>query len=338
MSNAAVRWVETEMENKRIRRPDILADRQSTRFIWQAREDVPHAEVLGGVIERCRVMPVVRLLKWDRIHDIPLEHREPGMVRKDNEGKDAYAAYAILPGYICDAILEQNRDRGVVELTALRGMDAEQFAALRIDELFFPERKSVDEGIDETPQTYADVRLAIESRIHAAKINGLGYSSHQLAILEACAQEMDRAIRIAERYDNALVDESEGELELGRNNPQYKQKYDAADLAALKRAGRPRRDAFMKRLADQTVDLQTTVRDAIVEKNSQVSNVQEIAQAVATSVAAEFAKVFAAQRRVPIETPPAGESDQGKAQTLAPEPEATKPTAQSKPPKFQQHK
>src|SRR5262245_4919542 len=186
--------------------PDALADRQSTRFIWHCREDVPHAEVLGGVIERCRVMPVIRFLKWDRMEDIPLEHREPGMMRRDHENKWAYAAYAILPGFICDAILDQYRDRGVVELTALRGMDAQQFKALGIDELFCPQRKSVDDGIDDTPKTYQEVRFEIESRIHAVQING-GYTSQQLAIIRTCGQEMLRAVALAERYDTALVDE-----------------------------------------------------------------------------------------------------------------------------------
>lgn len=343
MSNAAVRWVQTEEEHRRVRMPDALADRQSTRFIWQAREDVPHAEVLGGVIERCRVMPVIRLLRWDRIEDIPLEHREPGMVRKDNEGKTAYAAYPILPGYICDAILDQYRNRGVIELTALKGTDASQFKALNIDGLFFPERKSVDDGVDETPQTYAEMRRAIASAIDAVRANGLGYSAEKfvelrtnaaemLAKLETCAQEMLRAITLAERYDMALVDESEGEMELGRTNPHYKQKYDAADLAALKRVGRPRKDAFMKRLADQQVDLQATVREAIIEKG-QAASAQEIAQAVGSSVAAEMAKIFAAQRAIPLDQP-AGEAEQSSTQT----PEPTKPSPQTKPPKFQQTK
>lgn len=336
MSNAAVRWVETELETKRVRMPDALADRQSTRFIWQAREDTPHAEVLGGMIERCRVMPVIKTLRWDRIADVPLEFREVGMLRKDHEGKTAYAAYGILPGFIFDAIMEQYRGHGVVELTALRGMDAARFAALKIDEVFFPEQKSVDDGVDQTPQTYGEMRRSIQLAIIEVR-NNRDYSAQQIAVLETCANEMLRAINVAERYDNALADESEGELELGRNNPQYKQKYDASDLAALRRVGRPRKDAFMKRLAEQQFDLQTTIKEAIVEK-SQASNVQEIAQAVGIAVASEFTKLFAAQRGIPIGDAPVvdkptatGAIEESNAQT----PKPPKPAAQPKQPTFQ---
>ena len=339
MSNAAVRWVEVEEANNRVRMPDSLADRQSTRFVWQAREDIPHAEVLGGVIERCRVMPIVRRLQWERIEDVPLEFREPGMLRKDHEGKIAYAAYPILPGYIFEAIFDQYRNWGVVELTALKGMAASEFAALRIDDLFFPQSKNIDQAIDELPQSYKEMRRQIAACLQALQMDQDGlpgqlasYSPYQRQALIQTGQQMLRGINIAERYDNALVDESEGELELGKNNSRFKQKYDGADLAALNRLGRPRKDAFIKELADQQLDLHATVRDAIAGKSSQAVDVAEIAQAVGASVAAEFAKLFASQRGIQLpDASPAAPADEA---------ESTKPQTppQGKQPKFQNNK
>lgn len=298
-ANPATTWQRIEAENARIKAPDSEVDRRSTRFIWQAREDIPHAEVIGGVIERCRAMPVVRWLKWERAVDVPLEWREPGMIRRDREGKSEEVAYPTLPGYILDSILDAYRGWGVVELTALKGFDAASFARLGVDEVFFPETKNVDVHIDRTPQTYAELRARVNSVLDSLRQDASGRSSADIRVLIQCGEEMLIGITRAERADNSLIDESEGELELGRTNPQYKQKYDGRDLAALKRLNRPRKDAFMQRLSDNQLDLQKTLTQAIAGAQPQAVNIAEVAATVATAVAAEFAKVMQAQRELP---------------------------------------
>lgn len=296
MSTAAIRWATQEQAVLQVRQPNIEAGLDEVRFVWQCIEDLPHEEVMGSWIERCRVMPIVKRYRWDNIESLADNQIEPGMRRRDREGKWAEAAYSILPGYILRDVVEAFGSRGLVELTALRGLtDPQAFLRLNVDGLFFGERKDRDARIDDIPKTYAEISARIEE-VRAALVRGEhDYSPEDRARLIQVADEMLRGVEIARAGDVALLDESERELELGRNNPQFKQVYDGRDLRALHRLQRSRKDYAITQMAEQQNSVTALLAEALKQRQP-ASDTEGLKDAL-QSFAREFAAAFAATQK-----------------------------------------
>lgn len=294
MSTAATKWQEVEQQAERQRMPSLIQDRTKVRFVWQCAEDVPHVEVLGGIIERCRVTPIVKKYVWDNIDSLAQEQRVPGMMRRDREGKFAEAAYEILPGYIFDSVMDQYGHQGVVELASLREVQtANDFQALNIDGFFFPQRKSHLAKIDDIPRTYSEMRAQIEEAKSRLQTGNLNYTLDQCPTLLNTADEMLDAVRKAEAFDVFLLDESERELELGRTNPTFKQLYDNRDIRALHRLQRQRKDYAINEMAKQHNSLVELMATTIAQQKDSSADMATIAATVAEKVAEKFAAEFA---------------------------------------------
>lgn len=298
MSTAAIRWQAQEQNLAAVRQP--LADEglDQVRFIWQCVEDLPHEEVMGGWIERCRVMPIVKRYRWESYDALSEDQREPGMVRRDKEGRIAEAAYSILPGHIFKTVMDQFEPRGVVEFKAIRGISSPQaFARLNIDGLFFPQRKDRDAKIDEIPRAYTAIRNRIEE-VRAELVAGQhDYSPQDRAILIEIADQMLHGVQVARSADVALLDESERELELGRNNPQYKQVYDARDLRALQRLERNRKDYAVEEMAKQQNSVTELLAKTLANQGAATENLADGLKDALQSFAREFATTFAATQK-----------------------------------------
>lgn len=297
--SAADRWAKQEAEAEMRRRPEDT-NVSMIRFVWQPVEDMPHAEVIGGKIERCKVMPIFKRLVWDNIDSLSPELIEPGYRRRrQGDQKDTEAAYAIQPGYICQSVLEEFGPRGVIELEALRGVERpEEFTSLRIDSLFFPDEfmaRQDKDGKDRGPLTYEEIRqrvIEVKAKLVAGEF---GYSDEQRRKLALVADDFTKAVRVAEDSDNALLDESEREMELGKSDRRYKQVYDARDIRALRRLNRQHKDKAIHDMAKQHTSI-TDVVAKVLEKQTEVaSSNKDLVKEIAQSFAGEFAKIFAAQ-------------------------------------------
>jgi hypothetical protein len=254
---AVAQWLQQEeIENRgRVLRED--PGQNDNRFIWQGAEDILHAEVHSQVIERCRTTPITKLLRWENYTALASEQRIPGLERKDRDGKIAEAMYATAPGPIFDGIIEQYEVLGVIELEALRGMGGQHIQALSIDTTFFPERKdpNTKPKIDETPRTYREMKARIYEIVDKIEKGQHASPKNQWPIYLEVAKAMIRSLAISEHNDHQRIDLSESEIELGKINPQYKQRYDNPDYRALHRLERQRKDHVTTHLADQQKDL-----------------------------------------------------------------------------------
>lgn len=281
-----------------VRQPSVDDGVDQVRFVWQCLEDLPHDEVMGGWIERCRVMPIVRRYRWDNIESLAPEQREPGMMRRDREGKWAEAAYAMQPGHIYRTVMDQFEGRGLVEFTSLRGIASpEAFQRLNIDGLFFPERKDRDTRVDDVPRSYAEIRERIE-KVRAALVAGeYDYTPQERTALIDVADRMLHGVAVAQAADVALLDESERELELGRNNPAFKQVYDARDLRALQRLRRQRKDYAVEQMAQQQNSVTELLAATLAKQGAAQENLADGLKDALQSFAREFATAFAASQR-----------------------------------------
>jgi len=257
MATAVAQWLEQEAMEQQNRATQLDPGQNDNRFVWQGAEDIPHSEVHSGWIERCRITPITKLLRWENFVALAPEQRIPGLERKDRDGKIAEAMYATPPGPIFDSIIEQYETFGVLEVDALRGMGGKHIQALAIDSTFFPERKDCNARpkIDETPRTYREMKARIYDIVKLVESGTHTSPKNQWPIYLQVAKSMLQSLEISAHNDNQLVDMSETEMELGKVNGQYKQRYDNRDYRAMHRLERTRRDQVTNAMAEQQRDL-----------------------------------------------------------------------------------
>jgi hypothetical protein len=252
---AIARWIQQEQESEAGR---VVADPQQhdNRFIFTCAEDIPHSEVFSQVIERNRVTPIAELHRWENYRSLAPEQRLPGKVRLDRDGFIAEGQYAIPPGPIFNTIMELYADQGVVELACLRGQTMPEIRKLKINEFFFPEPKEPTKNLDNTPRTYREIRERM-SQIQEGfkKPNAAKLLESTLPVFQQIVEDILRSVAISERFDQQLLDESEAHIELGKVNPQFKQRYDKRDYRALSRLERERKDQVVSGMARNQHDL-----------------------------------------------------------------------------------
>lgn len=258
--------------------PPPVALEHVNRYVWFPAEDIPYTEanagyvallrerakqlgmydvpLAGGYVERMRVTPILAAPHWDRIGDVPETMRRDHRGLKPN-GDYEEAQYFVPPGHIFDGLMDSYRFWGVTELTALRGMDIEDFLELRIDDMFFPEPKDLTrlgsnlKPIDETPRKYSLMRSQIMTVLATQPRDA------RFPIYESVGREMLFAIDVASAFDTQLVDEEES------RNPL---KYSHHGLRALHRLERTRRDHAMNEMAkrqDQAMDAVQTLPEMV---------------------------------------------------------------------------
>lgn len=195
------RWMAQQEANKT---PDRVRERisKSNRYVWQAFEDIPHPQIVGGFIKRGRAWPILPWSLWERIMDVPLEMRLD--VRSSPQDKEHQEArYEIAPGDVFDHIMEFSGHWGIVELRSLFDMPLRQFLELDIDRRFFP---------GEIPKPYT----AIRARIHEVCA---GLTDKTLLDVGA---DMLRSITISEAYDVRMIDELENQDKFKYGHPHYR--------------------------------------------------------------------------------------------------------------------
>lgn len=254
--------------------PQPIALEHINRYVWFAAEDIPYdanagyiallrerarqiglydIPLAGGVVERMRVTPILPAPHWDRIGDVPEDMRRAFRLQKPN-GDYEEAMYFVPQGHVFDGLMDSYRLWGVVELTALRGMDIEDFLELRIDETFFPDAKDLTrlgpnlKPIDETPRKYSLMR----SRI--VEVLATQPRDARFPVYEAVARDMLFAIDVSAAFDMQLVDEEES------RNPL---KYSHHGLRALHRLERTRRDHAMNEMAKRQDQAMETLPEMV---------------------------------------------------------------------------
>jgi hypothetical protein len=260
--------------------PQAIALDHVNRYVWYPAEDIPYPEanagyvallrerarqlgmqdiaLAGGYVERNRVTPILPNPVWERYQDVPEDLRRATRGRMPN-GDPEEALYYVPPGHIFDGLMDGYRFYGVTEIEALRGMDIEDFLALRIDEIFFPEEKDLtrlgpdQKPIDRTPRRYSEIRTQIMQALKTQK------DSAQYELYKMIAADMIRAVEVSEAFDTSLVDEEES------RNPL---RYTNHGLRALYRLQRQRRDHAINDMAkrqDAAVDVIAQLPTAIAQ-------------------------------------------------------------------------
>lgn len=333
MSTAAVQ-IQDAYNKLQASRPPIaeqpMVSEKTNRYLWYPAEDIPHNEASAGFvalmreraaalgmpnpgitacwIERCRVVPVLAMPCWEEANSVPENLRIKGRNPKPNGDYSEYQ-YAVPPGFIFQAVMDEYQPWGVTELQALRDGDPGDVLELRIDQTFFPEEKDRSrigyDGItvDEIPKAYT-VQLARIDEV-LKKLNG---DSRKKTMIDV-ARDMNRAIEVSRAFDVALVDYEESQKEL---------KYSNHALRALSRLERKRRDHALNEMAQRQNDSLTALPEMIREmaraNAPSATSSEDFAAAVSVGVGVAMEKVLEKfgpmfeQLRTPLAPAPQPES------------------------------
>lgn len=266
------------------RDPNTIQTDNTNHYIFYAGEDIPYPHLALGKVQRGRVTPVLPFPLWDKFEGVPqgLQVRVRGQQWINSESVPEEAQYILQPDPLFRHIMENYGDWGIVELEALRGMSPAQVIALNIDDTFFPK------GV---PATYTLMKERILET--AAEVK----SSPNYPVYRQIAQDMLKGIDGCIRYDNARVDEVEGNIERSKSNPAYQSTYCAMSIRMLARLERGRKDEALIRSVASRDDAMKLIPELLKGIKDQAANANTGISA--SDLVAAVKEIVAAEKKEP---------------------------------------
>jgi hypothetical protein len=228
---------------------DNAVDRRITRWFFYAGDEPGHPAPGGlsvqtpcipdRVIKRCLVTPCITTTGWGHFTDKFTDIIEGNMVPNSQYIRPGFAQEWVWAGEAATELAEQyasptriENQWGLIELTALRGMEWQQVLKdLNVTGVFFPKWPY------DVPDTNAEVAQVINTK-RAELVAGMNEKNKDVTtIYIQCADEMLKAVEQAQARAADRVQLSNIRIGLPDTDPGHKKSFDQADFLYSKRSG-----------------------------------------------------------------------------------------------------